>query len=416
MSRDRARSIDQARRSGTSASRINDLTKIPTQIWQNPMQSLIQMLHGYNSTPVNTAYFNSGMGLTLDSTGRVYVLPQDFVRQEALGNHIIQTNQIQQKPSIQDNYVYNTYKNKIPETSPTEVCSTSSCVDEAKDVKNMMNEKIDPCDDFYQFACGGFVHQHNIARDQVEVTHFSILRDRVATQLRTLFEERIQRNEAKPFQLVKTMYKSCMNERLIESQGFQPLFQVLDEVGGWAVLLGDNWQPQEEFKWENFVVWYRELGLGLDYFMKISIEPDLQNVGKRFITIGEPGLGVSDQLLKRGLNEPIVNAYYEFMVETAVLMGADRTRAKKEMLDVANFEINMAKCFYRPEHNSRSGTFYNPMTIQQLSSKYPLIPWLALFQRLVPSKISITDQEVIMVAVPQYMDCFFNLLKQTEQR
>jgi len=56
------------------------------------------------------------------------------------------------------------------------------------------------------------------------------------------------------------------------------------------------------------------------------------------------------------------------------------------------------------------------MTIEQLRIKYPFIPWLAFFQRLMPSTVSITEKEVIMVSVPQYMDCFFDLLRRSEQK
>ena len=94
-------------------------------------------------------------------------------------------------------------------------------------------------------------------------------------------------------------------------------------------------------------------------FMSITLQPDMKNVGKRYITIGEPALGLSDQVMKRGLNEPIVNSYYQYMVDMAVMLGADRSTAKKEMLDAVNFEIGMAQCFFRAD-NSRAGTFYNP--------------------------------------------------------
>lgn len=38
-----------------------------------------------------------------------------------------------------------------------------------------------------------------------------------------------------------------------------------------------------------------------------------------------------------------VKAYYTFMVDTAVLLGANRTVAEKDFQDVLDFEISIAK-------------------------------------------------------------------------
>ncbi|CAL8117858.1 unnamed protein product [Orchesella dallaii] len=306
----------------------------------------------------------------------------------------------------------------IVSSSPgKEVCMSEACGSEAWNIKSQMDEKVDPCDDFHAFACGGFARNTRIEKDQTEVTQFTILRDKVASQLRVLFEENISPREAKPFALAKKMYKSCMNTGLIERLGFQPLKKVLKELGGWPVLLGNEWRsaPDSWQKWENLVVWFKELGLNLDYFMRISVEQDLQNVEKRYITIGEPALNINDEVMKRGLNEPVVNAYYKYMVEMAVQMGAGREQAKREMLDAANFEINMAKCFFR-HAGTKSGNFYNPMTIKQMSIQYPSIPWLEFFQRIMPASLGITEKEIIMVSVPRYLDCFFELVAKTDPR
>jgi len=74
-----------------------------------------------------------------------------------------------------------------------------------------INRNVNPCDDFYAFACGGFLQKTKIPSDEAEVTRFTALRNRVAVQLKTILNEPAQPYESWPFRLVKSFYNSCMN-------------------------------------------------------------------------------------------------------------------------------------------------------------------------------------------------------------
>lgn len=70
-----------------------------------------------------------------------------------------------------------------------------------------------------------------------------------------------------------------------------------------------------------------------------------QNRTKKFIAnkqFDEPTLGLSREFILRGLNDSVVQAYYDYMVDTAVIFGADREIAKKDSLDVLEFETKLA--------------------------------------------------------------------------
>ena len=45
------------------------------------------------------------------------------------------------------------------------LCTTKECVSTANILLNNMDDNIDPCDDFYQFACGGFEKRTRIPND-----------------------------------------------------------------------------------------------------------------------------------------------------------------------------------------------------------------------------------------------------------
>ena len=53
-----------------------------------------------------------------------------------------------------------------------------------------------------------------------------------------LLEEDSPVGEAKPFRMARDVYKSCMDIGKIEQLGLEPVKQILNDLGGWPVLLG----------------------------------------------------------------------------------------------------------------------------------------------------------------------------------
>lgn len=58
--------------------------------------------------------------------------------------------------------------------------------------------------------------------------------------------------------------------------------------------------------------------------------------------IDQAALGLSREYLIKGIENPIVEAYHSYQVDMAVLYGADRKRAEKEMREVLEFEFALA--------------------------------------------------------------------------
>lgn len=59
--------------------------------------------------------------------------------------------------------------------------------------------------------------------------------------------------------------------------------------------------------------------------------------------VDRPELGLSQEFLVVGLEHPFVKAYLDFMVDAAVIFGANRTDAEIELRDSFEFERKLAK-------------------------------------------------------------------------
>ena len=64
---------------------------------------------------------------------------------------------------------------------------------------------------------------------------------------RTLLEEPSVDDEWESIKMAKRLYKSCMNETLKEELGLKPVRKVLDQIGGWPVVDGEEWKS--DWKW-----------------------------------------------------------------------------------------------------------------------------------------------------------------------
>lgn len=93
-----------------------------------------------------------------------------------------------------------------------EVCLTPGCVHAASKMLEQMDMGVEPCDDFYSFACGQFVEDTIIPDDKVSVNAFSVISDKLQEQLRTIITAPVEDDDIEPFKMVKKLYSACMNK------------------------------------------------------------------------------------------------------------------------------------------------------------------------------------------------------------
>jgi len=300
--------------------------------------------------------------------------------------------------------------------SNNDYCFTKGCIQTAADLLDKLDETADPCDDFYQFACGSFIEETVIPDDRTRTSMFSILGDKLDVQVRGLLEGEIKASDPKPFQMAKSVFQSCMDKETIEAAGLEPLKLILKKMGGWPLLEGPSWN-EEGYKWYEMTYKFRENGYSVDYLVDFSVTTDLKNSSWRILDLDQPGLGMAREYLMKGLEDPDVQAYQEYMQDVALLLGADKDTVINDIKETIKFEIELAKISLPREERRDASKLYNPMQVFELTNLDPTTPWLEYINTILTTNIvQVSGDEIIIVDVPNYITNFSQLIQKTPKR
>lgn len=164
-------------------------------------------------------------------------------------------------------------------------CWTQGCQRTAENMKNYLDESINPCENFYGFACGRYIKSTIIPKGQGSINVFTSVEDLVSEQLRPIISEPTKFNESKAARFTKYFYASCVNQdEFTDERTIKQMADILEELGGWPVAVGDTWQDRS-FDWVKTVKQFRQLGLNTNAIFSMNIETDSQNSSRRVLIV-----------------------------------------------------------------------------------------------------------------------------------
>ncbi|CAO1344025.1 unnamed protein product [Diamesa hyperborea] len=130
----------------------------------------------------------------------------------------------------------------------TKRCSSLSCIHGSASILELIDPEIEPCENFYEYACGNFVEEVYTPDEKATLDTLSLMSDRLVEYLLTLFSVPISKTEPKLHQLSKTMFNSCSNSR-DNDRSKEVMLEVLKQIQGFPMLDGAGWN-EKNWDWK----------------------------------------------------------------------------------------------------------------------------------------------------------------------
>ena len=256
---------------------------------------------------------------------------------------------------------------------------------------NAMDKTANPCQDFYQYACGNWLAHTEIPADKPSYGRFTELYERN----RAVLHQILEKYSAKPAQhsaeeqKIGDFYASCMDEKAIDAKGLEPLKAELDRIN--AIKSKD------------------ELPAAIGHLQRIGVnalfgfgsDQDFKNSSQEIAEADQGGLGLPDRdyyIKDEGKFPEQRKQYVQHVTNMFKLMGESDDAAAKDAQTVMTMESNLAKGAMDRTLRRDPKNVYHKMSAADLQALSPAFNWSRFF-----TAVDLPNVQSLNVAVPDFV-------------
>jgi putative endopeptidase len=266
---------------------------------------------------------------------------------------------------------------------------------------DLMDKSVDPCENFYQYSCGGWLKQNSIPKDESSYGRPNEIIDRNQEVLKAILEKAAAGGAERSSneQKIGDYYAACMNVQVVNNAGLKPLQPLLERIAG---LKSKEELPE--------LTAYMD-SVGVNTLFSFGSDQDYKDATQQIAILDQLELGLPEKGYYERKDEKSVklrSQYQAHVARTFALLGESQAQAAKDAETVLRLETALAGFSLSNVERRDPASIYHKMNLAKLDSSTPAFSFVRFLRAAHTPPV-----EALNVTTPAYFNGLNRLLAST---